>query len=362
MKRKRKIRTYLAELLVFCICMGLFSGYVMHFFLGFFAGYNDVTIEYARERYDVISTIMGFATTAIIILIGILIYNRLRRNVTDPIERLASGMEEVSQGNLQIRISVNSKFEMQQMEESFNCMVEELEKTEQIKNEQKQKEQLLYASLAHDLKTPMTMIMGYAKLLGIKEEVSEEERKKYLDTIVEQTAHANELLDSMLSYSKLNNSEYEFKMEKNDLAECLRESVADCYSAFEEAAMDMELCIPEEYIAFNFDVVEMKRVFHNLLWNIVKHTPKNTSCMVLLECKEEGMEIVFADNGPKIAVEFQENLFDTFMVGDESRNTKHGSGLGLSISKKIIERHNGTITYTDNWKDEYKAFVITLKR
>lgn len=100
--------------------------------------------------------------------------------------------------------------------------------------------------------------------------------------------------------------------------------------------------------------------------NVVKHNPIKISCIIQLEEvydrkeDEKKIHIIIADNGPKIPEDLRDTMFDSFVVGDDSRNTKNGSGLGLSISKKIIERHGGSLYYINDWKDGYKCFRIDL--
>lgn len=389
-KKRRKLRTYGTMLLCAFVCIFLFLEHFVDFFLGFFAGFyqavngvaDAVDWEYAKTRYGTMSRIAGWITVILIIIIASLVYIQMKKKVAQPIEQLADGMRRVSQGDLAIRVPVNGDFEFEQMQESFNYMVEELDKAKQSRELMEQRNQQLYAGIAHDLKTPMTMIIGYAKVLeknversleertkensDAKQEIPPEDKLRYLKTIIEQTEHANALLDSLLAYSKLQNQSYHLQRERRDIAECLRTCVADYYPILEEAKIQMELLLPEGKVEFSFDEVEMKRVFANLLSNMVKHNPKGTACIIQLEeiCTEADnkvIRIVVADNGSKITEELQKILFDSFAVGDSSRNTKNGSGLGLSISKKIIERHDGEICYINDWKDGYKGFAINLK-
>lgn len=361
MKRKhKKISTFLAEIAGAFICMVLIYEAAKDFFLGFLAGYNEVSFEYASENYLSISIICGAVTAALMIIAIIICFFSIRKKVTIPIERLAKGMQELSRGDFSVRVPADSEFEIYQMENAFNSMAAELEAARLRTEEQARREKLLYASVAHDLKTPMTMIIGYAKLLQSKGDISDEQRQGCLDTIIRQTSHANRLLDAMLSYSKLTGKTYELDIKTGDIAELLRTSAADCYASFERAGFDVDIRIRPENLEYPFDMVEMKRVFYNLLGNMLRHNSGNTACIIQLTEKADTIEIVFADNGNKISPEIQDILFDPFAVGDTSRNTRNGSGLGLSICRKIIERHSGSICYVNEWEGEFKAFVITL--
>lgn len=358
--KKKKIITFLAQIFAVCICLGLLYDAAKDFFLGFFAGYNEVSVEYASENYMNMSIVCGTVTAFLMIIVIIICFRSIRKKVTFPIERLAKSMQELSKGDFSVRVPADSEFELYQMEEAFNYMAAELESAKYKSEEQAKREKLLYAGIAHDLKTPMTMIIGYAKLLQSKNDISDEERQNYLDTITEQTAHANKLLDTMLSYSRLSNCDYELDIKMGDIAELLRTSTADCYASFEKLGFDVDLRIQPEKIEYPFDSVEMKRVFYNLLNNIIRHNPKNTTCIIQLTENTGAIEIVFADNGAKITPVFQNILFDAFTVGDKSRNSNNGSGLGLSLCKKIVERHAGSICYVNEWESGFKAFVINL--
>lgn len=367
-KRRKRLHSYIMFLLVVCILLGLLLDSVIDFFVGFFAGWNEMSnMEAARMIFGNLGQVIGWAFigTALIV-ISICCYRRLRKRVTEPIERLANNMNEVREGNLTVRTSADGDFEIVDIQRAFNSMVQELENAKKNREKTEQKNQQLYAGIAHDLKTPMTMVLGYAKLLEQDSMVSNEDKNRYIRTIIEQTEHTNALLDSLLAYTKLENQSYQLKKEKRDIVECLRECVANYYPMLEEAEIQMELVLPDKEISCVFDNVEMKRVFTNLLANMVKHNPKKTSCVILLEevgDKDNGkkrIQIIIADDGPKIPKDLQSTIFDSFVVGEVSRNTKNGSGLGLSISKRIIERHNGSLYYIDDWREGFKGFKIDL--
>lgn len=309
--KKRKRMPYAIVVFTICICMLELSDKLDGFFLGVLAGFHGVDYEYAKQNYGEISRIAGGITVAILIAV-------------------------------------------------FLYMLLELRKEKRERELQEERNLQLYAGIAHDLKTPMTMIMGYARLLEDEAEVVSGDRRQYTKYIIEQTQHANRLLDSLLSYTRLQNSSYELRMEKGDIAECLRAVVASCYPALEEAGMEPELFIPEKVVEARFDEHEMKRVFTNMLMNMVKHNPLGTKSLIQMEEVGDVIRIVFADNGPQVPGGMREKLFDAFVTGDSSRNSQNGSGLGLSISKKVVERHNGIIRYVDSWKEGYKAFLIEL--
>lgn len=206
--------------------------------------------------------------------------------------------------------------------------------------------------------------MGYAKALCEKETMIKEREDEYLQIIAEQTNHVNNLLDELLTYTRFQNQSYQLKLENEDMGEVLRTCIAAYYQEFERHKMILEPEIPQEDIIFSFDSIEMKRVFINLIQNMLKHNQEGTICKIQLRKKASEhnqfrlLQIIFADNGAKVEKALCENMFLPFVVSDKSRNTKNGSGLGLSISKMVVERHGGIIYYEGNWEENYKAFVI----
>lgn len=354
-KKKGHVRIYVICLFLFCLLLDDFLEGFYDFCIGFyegFLGYAPHSTQ-ANQTVEMLRQNDWVAVLFITLLVSIIFYIQMKRKVANPIEQLTESMKLVSEGKLDVRVSVNGAYELGQMEESFNDMVEELENARQIKEQ-------LYSEIAHDLKTPMTMIKGYAKVLESEASIKEEDKKRYFQTIVEQTEHANHLLDSLLAYSKLGNQSYPLQKEHRDIAESLRTCVAEYYSLMEQEEMEVEIQIPDREVKLYFDETEMRRVFNNLLSNMLKHNPKKTACVIRLEEKGQKIQLVMGDNGPKIPKGLCDTLFEAFTLGDDSRNTKNGSGLGLAIVKIIVERHGGSIRYEENWNQRYKAFVIEL--
>ena len=360
MKTRREMSFKVYIVVVFFVCIALYQMLV-----GVYDGLRYGAMQLSKDTMATPGSWMdNIFYFLVAILMGVFFYSRIKRKIIYPIEKLNQSMLEVSQGNLDVRIPVEAQFEFRQMEETFNLMSEQLCKAKEQNQMQEQRNQQLYANIAHDLKTPMTMIIGYAKALCQKETNAKEREEDYLQIIVEQTDHVNHLVDELLAYTRLQNQKYQLKLEKQDIAEALRTCVANYYREFENRHMILDMEIPENEIDFCFDSVEIRRVFTNLIQNMLKHNPKGTACKIQLreQMTKDGqsklLQIVFADNGEKVEETLCDNIFMPFIVSDQSRNTKNGSGLGLSISKAIVQRLGGTIYYADTWDEDYKAFVI----
>ena len=229
------------------------------------------------------------------------------------------------------------------------------------------KRNLMLSDIAHDLRTPMTTVNGYAKALA-DHMVPKEKEGEYLDGIMRKSQRMNELIELLFSYVKTDSEGFALKKEKTDVCELLRTIVADAFGDFESAGMDLDVEIPEAPCFFELDRVQFKRSIHNLLTNAIRHNQPGTKVCVAVSL-EDDLRIFIADSGTPIEKEVAEHIFEPFMMGDSSRNSKGGSGLGSSISKKIMDLHGFGLKLLQNkelyaypiMKGYTKAFVITAK-
>lgn len=241
--------------------------------------------------------------------------------------------------------------------------VAELEQQEQQRREEyDRRRNLLLSDVAHDLKTPMTAVTGYASALAQGEVEEPEKQQEYLHVIYNKSMQMSGLITLLFEYVKLDSEGFTLKKTREDIGEILRESVAALYTDFEAKDMDVEALIPEEPIFLWVDRIQFQRAINNLLNNAVKHNPPRTCVGVILEVEEDFFRIQICDSGVLIPKETADYIFEPFVMGDESRASR-GSGLGLSIVQKIISMHGGEIVLQQNLTGAYqKAFVIKMKR
>lgn len=234
-----------------------------------------------------------------------------------------------------------------------NELLEE-EKERQLSFEHRRN--LLLSDIAHDIKTPITTISGYSKALS--EGVAPKEKSKdYLDTIYEKALRIDELITLLFEYVKLDSENYALHKKSGNLAELLRETAAAFYIDFEEKHIALTVEIPEDPVSFEMDVLQMRRAVTNLLTNALRYGKENGKVLVRLK----DHTITVADDGRPIDPDFAERIFDPFSREDTARAAKDGSGLGLSISAKIVEMHGGRLLLDNSFGEGYtKAFQIKL--
>ena len=244
-------------------------------------------------------------------------------------------------------------------------IVEEVQRLEEEKSayqrEYEKKRNLMLSDIAHDLRTPITTIAGYSKALNDGMVTDDEKRREYLEAIENKSERMNNLINLLYEYVKLDSDNFALKKEEIDLAELLRENAALLYSDVEEKGMELVVDIPEEPCMVTADSLQLSRVITNLINNSIRHNEPGTEITLELNDVFYNREIIISDSGEPIEEDIVEHIFEPFAVGDKSRRTKGGSGLGLSIAKRIIDMHGWKIDLYQNKRGYKKAFIINIK-
>ena len=223
-----------------------------------------------------------------------------------------------------------------------------------------QEQNLLYSSIAHDLKTPITSIQGFASALK-EGKIKPEEQEEILDIIYRKSRHMNELIETLLAYSKLGTENYSLNRNKTNLCALVRDVAAMNYSEFEDKGMELDIEIPDEPIFCNIDGKEFRRAVNNLIVNAYKHNQRGAQVLIQVHTEKECAFVTVADNGKQIPKELVETMFKPFVSGDASRTSGSGNGLGLAISSTIVEKHGGKLYLKDGIGGYTKGFVVQIQ-
>lgn len=261
--------------------------------------------------------------------------------VRKPLKRLNRAMGDISAGNWGTELEYRGAREFVELCENFNKMSRDLYFVDQENKRLQSERQKMIADISHDLKTPITVIKGYAKAIadGI---VSDEERNNYLKSICQKSEVLTDLIDEFHEFSKLDHPDNQFFFEKKDICEFTRKYFAESYNLFEFNSFELDIDIPEEQIIVALDEKKFKRVYDNILGNFFRHNDPGRTFFCRITEQNGKVGIVLADNGKGIPEDIRETIFDPFVVGEKAR-THGGSGLGLSIARKITEGHGGKI-------------------
>lgn len=327
---------------------------------------NTVIVYQSYEIFDSeierLKSIMGSSGKLFMLLYSILIVIFMlwfQRKVRKPLSMLQKALVEFSKGERQQYLSYKGPSEFVDIFESFNEMSRRLHKSEFERMKAEEDKKKMLADISHDLKTPITVIQGYAKAIsdGI---IPDAEKTQYMNVILQKSIAMNELINTFHEYSKMDHPNYKLDLEPYDIFIFSRDYMAERYNEFDLAGFNLEIEIPEEHILCYINKIQLKRAFDNIISNVIKHNDTGTTMYCSLALIKGKIKITFADNGYGIPEEAREDIFKPFSVGEKSRN-KHSSGLGLAISKKIIEAHNGEIILKTDVESKYQTeFEITL--
>ena len=233
------------------------------------------------------------------------------------------------------------------------------EHEKRIHEEYDRNRNLMLSDIAHDLRTPMTTVAGYAKAIQDGMVTDPQKMDEYLSVIQAKSMRMNELINLLFEYVKLDSEGFHLDKKPLNLIELLRENAAMLYSDMEENGMELVIDLPELEWKVEADRLQMSRVVTNLLTNAMRHNDAGTTILVRADCEDDMARIVIADNGKEIPPSVAGHLFEPFAMGDESRNSKGGSGLGLSIAAKIVAMHGWKLSL-GNYPGYTKAFFIDI--
>lgn len=270
----------------------------------------------------------------------------LTRNIIRYVSEMASGLDIVAQGQLHYRVKVKRKDELGDIALNINAMAEKLEK--QIGRERQiEKAKLeLITGVSHDLRTPLTSIIGYLDLLKDKAYQDSEEHDRFVNNTYNKALQLKQLIDDLFAYTRLASNETKPEMERIDLRELLVQLLVELEPIAKENQLQLEMNIDESPLLREADPEMIRRAIDNLLMNALKFSVKPGMINITLTRYDNHMELSIENEGMPITKEQEARLFDRFYKADDSRTVQKiqsGSGLGLSIARSIIELHNGVL-------------------
>ncbi|WP_416829671.1 ATP-binding protein [Ectobacillus polymachus] len=279
------------------------------------------------------------------IAVFIFLFYFLTKRKMQQIEAMAQGVKEISFGNLKYRIPRKSKDELGELAQTINLMAERLELKIEGERKAEQTKKELITNVSHDLRTPLTSIMGYLRLIRDKKYETEQQSNEYFEIVSNKTEQLKKLIEDLFEYTKLNNDEG-VKVSKqilciNELVDQLVEEMS--YQA-EEYSLTFRKEFPRERLYIEADPNQIVRVFENLLANAIRYSFQPSVINVSMKQQEDYVQICVENHSNPFSEEELLQLFDRFYKTDESRsNVSEGSGLGLAIAKSIVHLNGGRI-------------------
>lgn len=260
---------------------------------------------------------------------------------TKPIEEIGDAVKKVANGDFTVHIDKKANRlchyevhnEIDELAKSFNTMTAELNSMDYMRKE-------FMSSVSHEFKTPVAAITGFTEIL-MENVLSLEEQQEYLLFVNKESLRLSRLCENMLCMSRLDHQQIIQKKDKVRVDEQLRKCIILLSEKWTDKSRNYELDLGSLEIQSDADL--LMQIWANLIDNAIKYSPENSTIFIIGKIKEDSLIVTVQDEGYGISREQQSRIFEKFYQCDESHK-KHGSGLGLSIVKRIIELLGGTIT------------------
>jgi signal transduction histidine kinase len=315
----------------------------------------EATITYSTINKS--NSSLALLLTVIVFIVSFVV---ITNNKMKYLDEIAIGLKIIASGNLNFRIEEKGTDEIRNIAYNINYMAKEInDKINSERDAEKTKADLI-TNVSHDLRTPLTSVMGYIGLVLQNRYKDENEMKEYLNVAFSKAERLKLLIDDLFEYTKLNNNGITLTKTKVNLAEFLSQLIEELTPLLDENKLTVYRKIETEKLFVLIDTLKMLRVFENLITNAIKYSYKPGEILIGLYEKDNTAVVVFRNKGDHLSKEKAEKLFDRFYRLDESRNTNTGgSGLGLAISKNIVELHEGKI-WVESTGDNI-SFYVQLK-
>ena len=301
-------------------------------------------------RDDLVLPIAGAAIAAF--LLSLLLAYMISRWVGDPLQQVISASKEMPKGEVHT-LRVEGPREIQELIHGFNKM------SSRIKAAQESQRQFV-ADVSHELKTPLTIIQGFAQAILDDTADSPDAKKLAARKIFEESGRMHGLVLGLLDLARIDAGSLVLKHESVDMSQLIRYVVERFLSKAEQAGVHLESHAADMPNIYG-DKDRLAQVFSNLLDNAIKFTPQGGSVTLSASNDHSQLRIAISDSGPGIPQDALPHVFDRFYQADPSRprGEKHGAGLGLAIVREIVHAHHGTIT-AQSTLGQGSSFVVTL--
>ena len=316
-------------------------------------------------KFDQLVLNFCVAEFVILLLTAIIMVVWIYRGIAPQLKLLKAAANNIKEGNLDFSVASTGKDEMSELCNAFEDMRIRLKNNAKDRLEDEAEQRALISNIAHDLKTPITAIKGYAE--GMLDGVADtpEKQEKYIRTIYNKAGEMNTLINELTLYSNIDTNKIPYNFQKLNL-----------HSYFEDCIEELGMDLENQHIRLDYanfvdpdvliiaDPEQLGRIIHNIVSNSVKYMRADVASRVGIVLKDVGdfVQIEISDNGKGIATHDLPYVFDRFYRADTSRNSAAGgSGIGLSIVKKIIEDHGGKIWVTSKENEGTTMYFVIRK-
>ena len=291
-------------------------------------------------------------------LVLFLLYQLLKK-IFSYISAISESADKLFDKNVEY---INLPPEMSEVEKKLNHFKIEAIKNEKLARENEEKKDELIVYLAHDIKTPLTSMIGYLSLLSEIKDMPEEQRNKYIDITLDKSYRLEDLINELFDVARFNSEKIILEKEELNLNLMLEQIIDDFYPVLKELNKKIKFT-PKEEIKLYGDPDKLSRVFNNLIKNAINYSSDDSNIDISAIKDEKNAIIKITNKGKQIPKEKLDRIFEKFYRLDSSRTSKTGgSGLGLAIAKEIIELHHGKITASSTLKETNFTVILPIDK
>lgn len=357
-KKPKNIRWKILLLFLLSIITSILA--VITLLLFSYALANDKDLRRILKFLD--STIGWFPISIIIGLILFIVFFFLfTRKSIYYLEEINIGLKRIAEGNLDTRLPIRTEDELGQLARNINSMSKHLKKSiEEERNAEKTKNELI-TNVSHDLRTPLTSIIGYLGLISNDEYKDELSLRYYVDIAYNKSLELKSLIDELFEFTKISYGGLKLNLEKIDIGQLMEQLAEEFIPVLNEAGMECRIVPYSEKLYTVADGNLLVRVFENLLSNAIRYGKEGKYVDIEILGEKDSIIVNTINYGEEISKIDLPNIFERFYKIDKSRSKESsGTGLGLAIAKNIIELHKGDIRVDS--QDGKTEFQVRLKK
>ena len=358
---KKTFINFVIKILVLSICMpfGILLLVALIDRLSFQWLY-DISPEVYNNFREFFYSITDLRTLIIPILIiwvigTLVLLYRLLKKVFGYIDEVGKATEDLVNKDVEY---IELPDELEEIQKRMNHLKRESEKNEKLAKENEEKKDELIVYLAHDIKTPLTSMIGYLSILDEIDDMPKKKQKNYISIALDKSYRLEDLINELFDVARFNSEKIVLEKEELNLNLMLEQIIDDFYPTLRELNKRIKLNYNES-ISINGDPDKLSRVFNNLIKNAISYSKEESEIVINLKKDNNNAIVEVINKGKQISKEKLSKIFEKFYRLDSARTSRTGgSGLGLAIAKDIVELHNGTIIAESN--EEETTFRVTL--
>ena len=358
---KKTFINFVIKILVLSICMpfGILLLVALIDRLSFQWLY-DISPEVYNNFSEFFYSITDLRTSIIPILIiwvigTLVLLYRLLKKTFGYIDEVGKATEDLVNKDVEY---IELPDELEEIKNRMNHLKRESEKNEKLAKENEEKKDELIVYLAHDIKTPLTSMIGYLSILDEIDDMPKKKQKNYISIALDKSYRLEDLINELFDVARFNSEKIVLEKEELNLNLMLEQIIDDFYPTLRELNKSIKLNYNES-ISINGDPDKLSRVFNNLIKNAISYSKEESEIVINLKKDNNNAIVEVINKGKQISKEKLSKIFEKFYRLDSARTSRTGgSGLGLAIAKDIVELHNGTIIAESN--EEETTFRVTL--